>query len=396
MRTYLVGGAIRDRLLGRPIKEQDYLVVGATPEQMLSQGYRQVGKDFPVFLHPVSGAEYALARLERHGSQAADAGVTLEEDLSRRDLTLNALAEDEQGRLIDLFGGVRDLEQRWLRHVSPAFAEDPIRVLRVARFMARYGELGFRVAPETLDLMGSMVAAGQLDHLVPERVWSETQRALGETRPSAFLETLRACGALARVFPEIDRLWGVPQPSNWHPEVDTGAHLLMVVNQARRLSDDPLVVFAALTHDLGKGNSPPAQWPHHQGHEGRSVVLLDGLCDRLRVPGRFRDLARQVARYHSLVHRADQLTPSAARQVLEGVDAFRRPARLEPFLLACEADFRGRLGFAERPYPQADRFRAWLGAASQIDLTQVLVPGLAPEAIRDALAAARERAIQQV
>lgn len=402
MDIYLVGGAVRDRLLGRPVTERDYLVVGATPQDLLALGFQQVGRDFPVFLHPETRAEHALARTARRAGRGgapvvhADPGVSLREDLARRDLTINALAEDAQGRIIDYFGGLRDLEQRRLRHVSPAFAEDPVRVPRVARFMARYAPLGFQVADETLAFMADMIARGCLDNLVPERVWAETVRALGEAHPTAFLETLRACGALARLFPELERLWGVPQRAEWHPEIDTGAHLLLVVEQARRLSPDPLVVFAALTHDLGKGATPPEEWPRHHGHEERGVALLEGLCQRLRVPVPFRDLARLVARYHGQAHRAEELRPGTALRLLEALDAFRRPERLEAFLLACEADYRGRLGCAERPYPQAERLRTWWRAAAGVRAGPLLRPGQSPEVRRQVVAQARIQAMRAV
>lgn len=402
MDIYLVGGAVRDRLLGRPVTERDYVVVGATPQDLLDLGFQQVGRDFPVFLHPRTRAEHALARTARRAGQGdapvihADPGVSLREDLARRDLTINALAEDAQGRVIDYFGGLRDLEQRRLRHVSPAFAEDPVRVLRVARFMARYAPLGFQVADETLAFMADMVARGYLDDLVPERVWAETARALGEARPSAFLETLRACGALAGLFPELERLWGVPQRPEWHPEIDTGAHILLVVEQARRLSPDPLVVFAALTHDLGKAATPPEEWPRHHGHEERGVALLEGLCQRLRVPVQFRDLARLVARYHGQVHRAEELRPGTALRLLEALDAFRRPERLDAFLLACEADHRGRLGCAERPYPQAEQLRTWWRAAVGVRAGPLLRPDQSPEVRRQVVAQARIQAMREV
>ena len=316
MKVYLVGGAVRDRLLGRKVGERDYVVIGATPEEMRSQGFLQVGSDFPVFLHPQTHAEYALARTERKTAPGyrgfavqSDATVTLEEDLRRRDLTINALAEDADGNIIDPYGGLRDLEQRVLRHVSEAFCEDPVRVLRVARFAARFADLGFRVAEETETLMRRMVQAGEVDALVPERVWKELERALGEPEPDHFFTTLEDCGALERLFPELARLRGVPQPANWHPEVDTWRHTLLTLQQATRLSPEPEVRFAALTHDLGKGTTPREQWPRHRGHEERGVDLIEGLCQRLKAPRRFRDLARMVARYHEQVHRIRQLRP---------------------------------------------------------------------------------------
>ena len=395
MRVYLVGGAVRDRLLGRPARERDFVVVGATAAELLAQGYTQVGKDFPVFLHPQTKEEYALARTERktapgyHGfAVQADPGVTLEEDLRRRDLTINALAEDEDGTLIDPYDGLADIEARVLRHVSPAFAEDPVRILRLARFAARFADLGFSVAAETLDLMRAMVAAGEVDALVSERVWVELAKALGEATPSRFFETLRACGALARLFPEVDGLWGIPQPAKWHPEIDTGVHTMMVVDMAARLSPDPEVRFAALTHDLGKATTPEEVLPSHHGHEGRGVALLEAMGERLRIPRRFLDLARITARYHGQVHKIDELRPGTILDLLEGADAFRRPGRFHQMLTACEADFRGRGGYAERAYPQAGRLGSAFAAAAGLDLGTVIAgvdrPGLIPQRIREA------------
>ena len=366
MRVYLVGGAVRDGLLGLPVRERDWVVVGSTREELLRLGYREVGNDFPVFLHPETHEEYALARLERKtapGYRGFDVRfgpeVTLEEDLARRDLTINAMAQAPDGTLIDPYGGRRDLDARVLRHVSAAFVEDPVRILRVARFAARFAPRGFRVAPETLELMRAIVAHHELDALVPERVWQETEKALREQRPSEFFSVLRNCGALAWIFPEIDALFGVPQPPQWHPEIDTGVHTLMVLEQAVALGADPEVRFAALVHDLGKGTTPPAEWPKHHGHEERSVALIEALAARLRVPGNYRDLAVVVARYHGIVHRALELRPGTILEFLEGSDAFRRPARFAQALLACEADARGRTGFESRAYPQ----RALLSAA---------------------------------
>ena len=403
MRVFLVGGAVRDRLLGRPVRERDFVVVGATAAELLTKGYTQVGRDFPVFLHPQTKEEHALARTERktapgyHGFAVhADPGVTLEEDLQRRDLTINALAEDADGTLIDPYGGLADIEARVLRHVSPAFAEDPVRILRLARFAARFADLGFTVAPETLDLMRAMVMAGEVDALVPERVWVELAKALGEAIPSRFFETLRACGALGQLFPEVDRLWGVPQPAKWHPEIDTGVHTMMVVDMAARLSPDPEVRFAALTHDLGKATTPGDILPSHHGHEGRSVALLDALGERLRIPRRFLDLARITARYHGQVHKITELRPGTVLDLLEGSDAFRRPERFGQMLLACEADFRGRGGYAERPYPQAERLRSAFVAAAGLNLGAVVAgvpPGLIPQRIRQARIAALRQAL---
>ncbi len=358
MQIYLVGGAIRDKLLGRPVKERDYLVTGATTDDMLALGYRQVGRDFPVFLHPETHAEYALARTRREGAAAgrphAHPSVTLEQDLARRDLTINAIAETSSGELIDPFDGVEDLRRRVLRHVSPAFAEDPIRVLRVARMMARYADLGFTVAEETLSLMQRLVDEGRLDGLVPERVWQELIGALGAADPRPFFETLRRCGALARVLPEIDALFGVPQPTRWHPEVDCGVHTLMALGVACELSDSLEVRFATLTHDLGKANTPSHILPSHYGHEERGTRRIERLCQRLKAPNRFRELAVSCARYHGYTHRLYELRAKTLLKLLLGLDAFRRPQRLRRFLLVCEADYRGRQGFHGRAYPQAD------------------------------------------
>jgi tRNA nucleotidyltransferase (CCA-adding enzyme) len=352
------------------VAERDWVVVGATPDELLRQGYRQVGREFPVFLHPQTHEEYALARRERKSGAGyrgfvTDAAptVTLEDDLKRRDLTINAMARSLDGTLIDPHGGRRDLEARLLRHVSDAFVEDPVRILRVARFAARFAPLGFRVAGETLELMRAMVTSGEVQALVPERVWQEAERALGEARPAAFFEVLRACGALAHIFPEVEALFGVPQPAQWHPEIDTGVHTLMVIDMAARLSPLASVRFAALTHDLGKALTPHEKWPRHPGHEVASVRLVTELCARLRVPNEFRDLAILVARHHGVVHRAFELRPGTVLELLENTDALRRPERFESFLLACEADARGRTGLEDRPYPQGDYLRTALAAA---------------------------------
>jgi tRNA nucleotidyltransferase (CCA-adding enzyme) len=403
LEVYLVGGAVRDRLLNLPVDEVDYVVVGANPDDMLARGFKQVGKDFPVFLHPHSKDEYALARTERktapgyHGFTVhADPDVTLEQDLERRDLTINALAQMPGGDIIDPYGGLADLDRRLLRHVSPAFAEDPVRILRVARFAARYAGLGFAVADDTMALMRDMVEAGEVDALVPERVWQEMAKALGEThviaRPSRFFEVLRACGALARLLPELDRLWGVPQPPKWHPEVDTGVHVMLVVDAATRLSDDAEVRFAALCHDLGKGTTPADILPSHHGHEERSVELLEAVCERFRAPKRFCELARITARYHGKVHKADQLKTTTLLKLFEGCDLFRRPQRFEQMLLACEADFRGRAGFEERDYPQGNLLRRCADAARALNVGAVAAeakqPAQIPEYIRRARLAA--------
>ena len=402
MQTYLVGGAVRDRLLGLPVRERDWVVVGGTPAELEALGYRRVGASFPVYLHPDSGEEYALARTEtktapgyRGFAVHAEPDVTLEEDLRRRDLTINAMAEDGEGRVVDPYGGRRDIDARLLRHVSDAFREDPVRILRVARFAARFHALGFRVAPETLALMREMVAAGEANVLVPERVWQETESALGEPRPDVFLAVLRDCGALAVVFPEVEALFGVPQPADWHPEVDTGVHLLMAMEQAARLGATPEARFAVLVHDLGKGTTPQEEWPSHKGHEERSVALTLALCQRLGVPNRYRELGVAVARFHGLCHLALVLRPGTILDLLEGVDAFRRGVRFEDFLAACEADARGRLGREQEPYPQAALLRSALAAASGVDAAALAAQGLGGEALREALRQARTQAIAQ-
>ena len=364
MKVYLVGGAVRDELLGRPVRERDWVVVGATPQQMLDAGYRQVGRDFPVFLHPETGEEHALARTERKTGRgyrgfelSYSPDVTLEDDLKRRDLTINAMARDADGGLIDPYGGRADLEARRLRHVSEAFREDPVRILRVARFLARYQPLGFSIAPETLARMRAIVAAGEADALVPERVWQEMDRALAEAAPEAWLRTLRDCGALARVLPELDALYGVPQPKKWHPEIDTGLHIELVLQAAADLTPEPRIRFAALMHDLGKGRTPRTSWPRHIGHEESGAQLVGEVAARLRVPNEYRELALLAARWHGLAHRAEELRPRTVLELLEACDAFRRPGRFQELLLAFEADFRGRGGWRQRPYPQADLLR---------------------------------------
>ena len=374
MQVYLVGGAVRDAQLGIPHRERDWCVVGATPAELEAKGFRRVGKDFPVFLHPETGEEYALARTERktapgyHGFDVDySPTVTLEEDLQRRDLTINAIARDADGNLVDPWGGLDDIERRVLRHVSDAFAEDPVRILRVARFAARFRKLGFTIAEETLGLMRRMVAAGEVDALVPDRVWKETESALSGSNVRVFFEVLRECGALRVLYPEVDALFGVPQPKEWHPEIDTGLHVMMVLDQAEALSDDLEVRFAALVHDLGKGTTPPSKLPSHPGHETRGCKLLRAMAERLPVPNACRDLGLLVAEYHTHLHRAFELRPKTVLKVLERCDAFRRPARFEQFLLTCEADARGRAGLENRRYGQADFFREALAAASSID-----------------------------
>jgi tRNA nucleotidyltransferase (CCA-adding enzyme) len=397
MKTYIVGGAVRDRLLGLPVADRDYVVVGATPEQMVALGYQPVGKDFPVFLHPQTHAEYALARTERKSGPGykgftvhAAPDVTLEEDLSRRDLTINALAEDETGALIDPYGGQRDLAAKIFRHVSAAFAEDPVRILRVARFAARYTD--FSVAAETNALMRQMVDNGEVDALVPERVWQEVARGLLEVQPSRMFQVLRDCGALARLFPEIDCLFGVPQPPEHHPEIDTGVHVMLVVDWAARQEFSLPVRFAALTHDLGKGVTPPQEWPRHHGHEATSVARVRALCERIRVPADCRDLALAVARDHGNVHRALELRATTVVELLERVDAFRRPERFAEFLQACECDFRGRPGYELRDFPASAYLAQALAAARAVDAGAV-ARSVAPDKIRDAVFHARVAAV---
>ncbi len=377
MRVYLVGGAVRDRLLGLPVRERDWVVVGATPEELVRLGYQPVGREFPVFLHPRTREEYALARQERKvgpgyrgfTTQFAPT-VTLEEDLRRRDLTINAMAEDENGALIDPYGGQADLEGRLLRHVSEAFVEDPVRILRVARFAARFAPLGFRVADETLALMRRITDAGEARTLVPERVWQETERALAEAQPQVFFEILRACGTLKVVFPEIDALFGVPQPPRWHPEIDTGVHVLLALKYAAEHRASGAVRFAVLTHDLGKAQTPEADWPSHRGHEEFGVPLINALCDRLKLPNTHRELAILAARYHTLVHRALELRPATVLTLLENCDALRRPERFTELLLACEADARGRTGRENAPYPQVGYLGQALAAAAGVSLSE--------------------------
>jgi tRNA nucleotidyltransferase (CCA-adding enzyme) len=401
MKTYLVGGAVRDRLLGMQVIDRDYVVVGATPEDLLRLDYKPVGKDFPVFLHPQTREEYALARTERKTGRGyhafafdTDKSVTLEDDLRRRDLTINAIAEDENGVLIDPFGGAQDLRDKILRHVSPAFAEDPVRVLRVARFAARYAARGFRVAEETMALMRTMVASGETNHLVPERVWAETRKALGEPTPSAFLATLRECGALAVLMPEVDALYGVPQRAEYHPEIDTGVHVGLVLDSAARLAPgDALIGWCALTHDLGKALTPKDELPSHRGHEHSGIAPLRALSARLKVPVEYAALAELVCRLHLLAHTAFDLRANTVLELFEKLDAFRKPERLSPFLLACEADKRGRLGSADADYPQAKYLLELFHKATEPKAQALLDAGLSGPELGAALREARRRAI---
>lgn len=373
MKIYEVGGAVRDTLMGLPVQDRDWVVVGATKDDLLRLGYRPIGKDFPVFLHAKTREQYALARTEQktgpgyHGfSFDTSKTVSLEEDLARRDLTVNAMARDESGHIIDPYGGQLDLERKVLRHVSDAFIEDPLRVLRVARFSARFAQLGFSVAPETTEMMKKMSETGELDELRPERVWQETNKALVETSPQQYFLVLRDCGALARVFPELEALFGVPQPARWHPEIDTGIHVMMALKIAAELSDKAEIRFAVLTHDLGKGTTPKKLLPGHRGHEERSLKVLASLCARLPVPKNYQALAEAVARYHGLVHKASSLRPNTLHKIIVAVDGIRRPGRFEDFLIACEADARGRKGLEEQAYPQAEILKCALHAARTV------------------------------
>ncbi len=401
MNVYIVGGAVRDELLGRPVADRDYVVVGASPQAMLERGFRPVGKDFPVFLHPETNEEYALARTERktgrgyHGfAFHAAPDVTLEEDLARRDLTINAMAKAPDGTLIDPFCGRRDLEAKILRHVGPAFAEDPVRILRLARFAARFDD--FSVAPETRDLMRGMVASGEVDHLVAERVWQELARGLMEAQPSRMFAVLRECGALARLLPEVEALFGVPQRADYHPEIDTGVHTMMVVDEAARRNYALPVRFAALTHDLGKATTPADILPRHIGHEARSVRLATALCERLRVPSDCRDLALLAARYHGDVHRAADLRATTLVTLLERTDALRRPARFRQLLQACQSDYNGRLGWQERPYDSPQRLLAVLAAVNGVDAGKIAAACADKAKIPERIHAARVAAVRHL
>ena len=413
MQIYRVGGSVRDELLGLPVKDRDWVVVGATPEQMSAAGFLPVGKDFPVFLHPETREEYALARTERKTARGykgfaihTSPEVTLEEDLARRDLTINSIAvhgqwtlgngqNDAESGLIDPYGGRRDLRERVLRHVTDAFREDPVRILRVARFAARFAD--FRVAPETLQLMREMVEHGEADHLVAERVWQELSRGLMEDTPSRLFDVLAECGALKVLLPEVDRLWGVPQRADYHPEIDTGVHVLMVLDLSARLRAPLTVRFACLVHDLGKGTTPAEMLPRHIGHEERSVKLLRAVCERLRVPVDCKELAEVVAREHGNIHRSGDFSAAALVRLLERCDAFRKPARFGEILLACECDARGRLGFEDQPYPQGARLAGALAVAQAVDTAaiaqQAMGQGLAGPKVGERIHAARIAAV---
>ena len=401
MKVYLVGGAVRDALLGYPSSERDWVVVGASPRELLDRGYQQVGRDFPVFLHPETRDEYALARTERkqgHGYTGfavhCDPAVTLEQDLLRRDLTVNAMARSAEGEIIDPYGGQRDLAARVLRHVSAAFVEDPLRVLRTARFAARYAHLGFSVAPETLALMAEIVGQGELAHLPAERIWVELERALGERDPQVFVQVLRDCGALEALLPEVEALFGVPQTERYHPEIDTGIHTLMALQQAARLTPASDVRFALLVHDLGKGTTPRDEWPRHIAHEQRGLQLVERVCQRLKAPGQYRELALKVCQYHTHCHRALELRGKTLLGLLQATDALRRPERFEAFLLACEADARGRRGLEQCDYPQADYLRRALAAAREVSAADFSAQGLQGKALGDAIASERVRRLE--
>ena len=403
MKIFLVGGAVRDKLLGLPAGDHDYVVVGESPESMQAAGYRAVGADFPVFLHPKTGEEYALARTERKTAPGyrgfvfhADSSVTLEQDLARRDFTMNAIAQDSQGLLVDPYHGQRDIEQKIIRHVSPAFSEDPVRVLRAARFMARFAYLGFRVADETLELMRSIVQAGELDHLVPERVTQELFSALRYTQPSAFLQTLREANALNILLPEIDALYGVPQRAEFHPEVDAGIHTEMVCDMAARLAPgDDLIGFAALVHDVGKALTDSKQWPKHIAHEHLGVPAVEAICDRLKIPNDHRALALHVCREHLNMHRLNELRPETVFELLQRIDAFRRPERIPQMALVCEADKRGRLGLTENQYPTGPLLQRYFDAANAVKVSQLNTEAQGPE-LGAALRLARIQAIAEV
>lgn len=406
MKVYLVGGAVRDQLMGLPIKERDWVVVGADPEELLTQGYRQVGRGFPVFLHPETHEEYALARTEKKSGEGyfgftcdAQPNVTLEEDLLRRDLTINAIAMDVEGKLIDPYSGQQDIRNKLLRHVSDAFVEDPVRILRVARFMARFQSLGFQIAPETLVLMQCMVRNGDLAHLVAERVWQEWQTSLQEKCPQAFLTTLRACGALRVIFPEIDRLFGVPNPVMYHPEIDSGVHTLMTLEVAAGLTNDPIVRFATLMHDLGKARTPMTEWPQQKKHEYLGLSAITELCDRLAVPKRYQKLALLAAEYHLFIHRLSTLSAKKIVEVLMQINAFKDDQVLEQLLLVCESDFRGRGRIAMKEavfYRQAQDWRVLLAECRKISAQTYIKQGYSGAGIQDAMHAARIACIEQI
>ena len=405
--VYLVGGAVRDQLLNLPVKDRDWVIVGATPQTLIDLGYQQVGKDFPVFLHPQSKEEYALARTERKSGQGYtgficdfSADIPLEQDLIRRDLTINAMAQDLQGNLYDPYHGAGDLRQRILRHVSPAFVEDPLRVLRVARFAARYHHLGFTIAPETLQLMQTLTLQGELQHLTAERVWAETEKALNEKNPEIYFETLRQVGALAVLFPELDALYGVPNPAKYHPEIDSFVHTMMVLQQATLLSEQvdchkSAVRFAAICHDLGKAKTPQSNWPHHHGHEKLGIVPTRNLCKRLKVPSYYQQLAELTCEYHTHIHKIVELRPETVVKLFNTFDVWRKPLRFMEFLLVCFADTRGRKGFEHSQYPQQEFALALYQAALKVDIQSIIAAGFEHKAIRDQLNRGRIFAVKQ-
>ena len=405
--VYLVGGAVRDQLLNLPVKDRDWVIVGATPQSLIDLGYQQVGKDFPVFLHPQSKEEYALARTERKSGQGYtgficdfSAEITLEQDLIRRDLTINAIAQDLQGNLYDPYHGVDDLRQRILRHVSPAFVEDPLRVLRVARFAARYHHLGFTIAPETLQLMQTLTQQGELQHLTAERVWAETEKALNEKNPEIYFETLRQVGALAVLFPELDALYGVPNPAKYHPEIDSFVHTMMVLQQATLLSEQvdchkSAVRFAAICHDLGKARTPKSNWPHHHGHEKLGITPTRNLCKRLKVPSYYQQLSELTCEYHTHIHKIFELRPETVVKLFNTFDVWRKPLRFMEFLLVCFADTRGRKGFEHSQYPQQEFALALYQAALKVDVQSIIAAGFEHKAIRDQLNRGRIFAVKQ-
>lgn len=400
MKMFLVGGAVRDALLGLPVKDKDWVVVGATPEMMLAQGFQQVGRDFPVFLHPESREEYALARTERKSGNGytgfvtwSSPDVTLEQDLQRRDLTINAIARNTNGELIDPYLGQKDIHARLLRHVSAAFVEDPLRVLRVARFAARFAHLNFRVADETQALMREMARSGELAHLTPERVWKETERALETRNPQVYFQVLRDCGALQILFPELDNLYGVPAPVKWHPEIDTGVHTLMTLTMAAALSERVDVRFATLFHDVGKALTPPEKWPSHHGHGAAGVPLVEALCQRLRVPNNIRDLALLVTEFHDVIHTIERQPPEALVALFDRLDAWRKPQRIEQIALTSEADVRGRAGLENIPYPQGDYLRRAFALALEVPTKAVVDAGFKGAAVREELTRRRIAAV---
>ncbi len=403
MQIFLVGGAVRDKLLKYPVKEQDWVVIGTSPQQMLEQGFTQVGKDFPVFLHPDTKEEYALARTERKSGQGyygfdinANKNITLEEDLKRRDLTINAMAMDQQGQIIDPYNGQSDLHNKVLRHVSSAFSEDPLRVIRVARFAARYHHLGFKIAPETQELMQQIVQTDEIKILPGERIWKETVRALAEQSPHVYFEVLRNCDGLKYWFAELDKLWGIPNPIEWHPEIDTGIHTMMVMEQVSKLSPEPMTRFAALCHDLGKGETPEYLWPKHRGHEKAGIAVIEQLCERIKAPSNYSQLAKITSEFHLQVHQLSQLKPNTIVKLLIRTDAFRKPEQFQQFLHACEADYKGRTGFENRDYPQAKQLKQALSACQQIDTQQLIKQGYQGKKLGDAIHQARIKVVKML